>query len=312
MNYSVYKMNFKTGVHIGSGKLSDGNAFFCADTLFSALCHEALNLGGKAMLEELIDFVQTGKIRMSDGMPFIKKDQFYLPKPMIPIKGKQESNSVEKKAYKKLQYIPMNQFSEYLQGAMDVQKIAEEFNKNFGDYSIRTMSAVEENKDTVPYSVGVYRFHENAGLYVIMGFETEEAGYLASDVFESLSYTGIGGKRSSGLGKFELKVTKVPAFLEQHLQLKNDGSFMALSICMPGENELENVLESRANYSLIKRSGFVSSDTYADSFQKKKPFFAFKSGSCFNKKFDGVLADVANGGAHPVYRYAKALLMEID
>ena len=63
---------------------------------------------------------------------------------------------------------------------------------------------------------------------------------------------------------------------------------------------------------LIKRSGFISSQTYADTFRKKKELYCFKAGSCFSHKFDGDIFDLSEGGNHPVYRYAKPLMMGVD
>lgn len=42
MKYKAYKLKFSTGVHFGKGTLEDTAYAFCADTLFSALCIEAV------------------------------------------------------------------------------------------------------------------------------------------------------------------------------------------------------------------------------------------------------------------------------
>ena len=86
---------------------------------------------------------------------------------------------------------------------------------------------------------------------------------------------------------------------------------MLLNTALPKESELEDALLF-ADYSLIKRSGFVSSSNYSDSWQRKKDLIMFKSGSCFEKRFEGDVFDVSNGsGTHPVYRYGKPMLMRI-
>lgn len=85
---------------------------------------------------------------------------------------------------------------------------------------------------------------------------------------------------------------------------------MALSVCMAEAEELEDVLEG-AQYLLLKRSGFVASQDYAPEVRRKRDFYAFRAGSCFIRRFSGNLFDVGGGGAHPVYRYAAALWMEI-
>ena len=80
MEYCIYKFNFKTAVHIGSGKLSDGEMTFHADTLFSALCQEALQIGGEDMLQELISYVEKDQLRISDCFPFIRKKSLLYSK----------------------------------------------------------------------------------------------------------------------------------------------------------------------------------------------------------------------------------------
>lgn len=46
MEYSIYKLDFHTGVHLGNGMLNDSDYTFGADQLFSA----ALHRGHKALL----------------------------------------------------------------------------------------------------------------------------------------------------------------------------------------------------------------------------------------------------------------------
>ena len=52
MNYSIYKLKFNTGVHFGTGVLSESEYTFRADQLFSALYIEALKQGSEKELYE--------------------------------------------------------------------------------------------------------------------------------------------------------------------------------------------------------------------------------------------------------------------
>lgn len=74
--------------------------------------------------------------------------------------------------------------------------------------------ALREEKP-LPYYVGSYVFSEHSGLYFILGVEHEEEFTLIKDLLLSLGYSGIGGKRSSGYGKFELA--------DDELELFDDG-----------------------------------------------------------------------------------------
>ena len=54
------------------------------------------------------------------------------------------------------------------------------------------------DEDNDLYSVRVYKFNENCGLYVVFATETEDAEDLIFDIMDSLQYSGIGGKRTAG------------------------------------------------------------------------------------------------------------------
>lgn len=140
-------------------------------------------------------------------------------------------------------------------------------------------------------------------------WELEEEKQLLEELLESLSYTGIGGKKFSGLGKFSCIPKKVPEEFLKQLE-KRTGRYMLLSPALPREEELDEVLEG-ASYQLEKRSGFVASPEYASEWRRKKDLYVFQAGSCFEKKFEGDIYDVSDGGNHAVYRYAKPLFMRI-
>lgn len=84
MKYQSYRMIFPVGIHLGN-KLSDESMFtVLADTLFSALCQEAVKNGS---LDELVSAVKDNKLLISDAMPFIG-DTYYIPKPLVKSKLK--------------------------------------------------------------------------------------------------------------------------------------------------------------------------------------------------------------------------------
>lgn len=164
----------------------------------------------------------------------------------------------------------------------------------------------------LPYSVDVYQFRPGCGLYLITGFADEKLQNQFDTLLYSLSYSGLsglGGKRSAGLGRFTAEKTAMPAALEERLRGKKTPC-MALSVCMAETDELENMMEG-ARYLLLKRSGFIASPDYVPELRRKRDFYSFCAGSCFEKRFAGNIFDVGGSGAHPVYRYAAALWMEM-
>lgn len=308
MEYIGYKLKFTTAVHFGNGKLEDSGNHPMADTVFSALCHEAVAIG---KLDALVSSVQEDKIAISDALPY-NGDVLYVPKPMMSIETGSDPDSKIKKKAKKMNYIPAEKMQEYISGELDIATESDKL-KEMGSSDIRTMASVTYDDETMPFSVGIFRFDENWGLYIIVGCETETEQELIEELFLNMSCTGIGGKRSAGLGKFDLFPAKLPDYMVDRLTFSGSdaGKFMTLSVSMCEETELDALVRD-SSFLMLKRSGFVSSATYADRLMKKQDFFVFKSGSVFNKSFAGVLKDVSIEGNHPVYRYAKPIFWEVE
>jgi len=308
MKYKICKLKFLTGLHIGKGMLTDGEAIFMADTLFSALCHEAVCMPGG--IHRLVNYCKQGKLKLSDSLPFIG-ETCYIPKPIITIESEKDwGNSKVKKAFKKLKYISIEQIDTYMEGNLDAQ-IEKEKLETFGKFELRQKASITYDEETTPYFIGSFHFQENNGLYVIIAYETEEIFEYISLLMECLSFSGIGGKRSAGYGKFQVEFCDLPEKLEQRLHISSYQKFISLSFSLPKESELENVCKN-SKYQLIKRGGFVNSETYADTYQKKHEFYGFVSGSYFDSYYEGDIFDVAIHGRHPVYKYAIPIFMGVD
>ncbi len=308
MKYSIYKLCFKAPVHFGHGRLSGSVNTFFADTLFSALCKEALELYGDNGAEKMYKLVKDGQLVISDAMPYCG-ETYYIPKPIAPIEGTRHSDSSMKKKFKKLKYIPVSDIADYFSGEYEPSAALEKLD-NLGKSGLRAGVAVNKLEDNTPFNIGTYTFSDNCGLYFIAGTDSDEAADAIDALMDSLSYTGIGGKVSSGFGRFDYRFDDVPENLMQMLENDNSSSYMSLSLSMADEAELEKTVDG-ATFELIKRSGFVASDTYADNAQKKRDFYCFKGGSCFANRFGGDVFDVSLGGAHPVYRYAVPMFIAI-
>lgn len=306
MNYKIFKMKFLTNVHFGDGSLGKTKRTLYADTLFSALCHEAIKMG-QSKLDRLVSLAKEEKIKLSDAFPYID-DTYYIPKPSVKDSSKKE-DIVQKKYNKRLTHIPIEKIDAFLDGQLDAKKEGEKL-ETIGREQLIEKAAVPDGEDAMPYSIGSFRFRDACGLYFIVGYENEDDFDFISDLLIALSYTGIGGKITAGFGKFQLTMTKIPVQLQTRLQ----GAFQiyeTLSICLPKESELEESLRW-ANYTVVKRGGFVASTTYTNgSAKKKKDIYLLASGAVFSEKFRGDVYDLAQQGAHPVYRYAKPLFMGV-
>ena len=173
-----------------------------------------------------------------------------------------------------------------------------------------SLTAVIPEEEPKPYRVASYCFNEDCGLYICVRYEEVESLQLFETLLDALSYSGIGGERSCGYGRFTFKGEEMPDSLAERFE-GNYQTYMALSSCMASEEELDDVVAD-ACFQLKKRSGFVDSGIHGNQNLRKKDYYMFCAGSCFKKKFYGEVADVSRIGSHPVYRYAKAMLIGVN
>lgn len=307
MTYQIYQMEFLNGVRFGTGSLDSTEITFHADTLFSALFQEAVKLD---CADELLTAVKNGSLLFSDAFPYIGKN-YYIPKPIVNLKLDDQvdkGNSNKKKQFKNLKYIPAQYLEDYLKGIFPESHMADM--KDIGKYSMKVSVAIRGYEEPQPYRVKAFHFTEGTGLYIITKCETKEMLDLLERLLDSLSYTGLGGKKSSGLGRFEYMRKALPEVLQKSLDRTGSKNIL-LSAALPEDEELPAVMKN-ASYNLLKRSGFVDSQTYAEQQMKKRDLYVFAPGSCFEKCFAGKLIHEKNGGSHVVYRCEKALFMGVD
>jgi CRISPR-associated protein Csm4 len=314
MDTQVVKLTFAAPVHFGNGRLSDSSCTCDAATLFSALYIEALGMGGSEA-DRLLKAAQSGELVLSDAFPFIN-DTFYLPKPMLDPALAQHNrtdtpngDSRERKAHKKLSHIPAGSYAAYLAGSFDAVAELQNFAK-LGKPSLQTKVNLmrQTSDDAEPYQVGGYSFRPGCGLYFLL-----RCPFDATPLLDRLGYSGLGGKRSSGYGRLTYEYAATNPLLQAKRATGGSGqAHVLLSTAAPAEHELTDGLLEGARYRLVRKGGFVQSATHSANPQKKRDLFLFAAGSTFSRPFDGTVFDVnATPGAHPVYRYARALWMEV-
>lgn len=324
MMYYIFTLKFLTPVHFGDtangGGLDKFSIQCSADTLFAALCNEAANKGSDAV-EKLVKKTAEGKIVFSSLFPYWRTADddlyFYLPKPLLKLEQdeQQSAKSFEEikqlatklKKQKKSTYIRASQINSLLKyGGSNGQFAVPEFAAPL----VAGRVALREEKP-LPYYVGSYVFSEHSGLYFILGVEHEEEFTLIKELLLSLGYSGIGGKRSSGYGKFELADDKLERFDDGGVY--DDGTAIALMLynekskyqmCLapvcPRSDELAVV--KQGSYKLIKRGGFITSSAAKDNI-KRNSIYMLQEGSCFPERLRGqMLQQTVDGLAHDVYR----------
>lgn len=324
MNYSLCKLRFITPLHVGDSEsarsLDASNMTICADTLFSALCHTALLSKGNAGIDRLLEYALEDRLRFSDLQPYFGS-RLFLPKPFLFPSGYRENNKSikDRKKIKKLSHIPLEMLDDYLayiHGEKDF-----DFDKaicSFGEHHMTTKASIRGNEQSVPYSVGLFSFYNDCGLYLITAYETDEVLDYVNELLRLLSLSGIGGKISSGYGKFELaeqvKLDKAPnpdlAKLNNLLCASSAQGYLLLTSSLPKNDELKDAMES-SSYGIIRRGGFIQScDSRTGNFKKQTQYF-FCSGSVFTRKYNGDIYNVSDNYGHPVYRYSKPIFLGI-
>lgn len=318
MHYYLYKLNFPYGVHFGADKsgifLEKISPNCHCDTLYSAICHEILKLEGEEKLTEFYNATVRGEFLFSDLLPY-SNDELLIPKPILFVEkseDEQVSNSVKKKKMKKLKFLPISKLQEFFEG--NAENI--DFSKSvIYEKNAPARSGIDE--DNGLYSVGVTKFLDGYGLYFIAQLPENKKVWF-DNIIKSLGWSGIGGKRTSGYGQFEViddyeldenSAISAEAILSKALN-KNSENYLSLSAFYPKQSEIDKLKDGY--YSLIQRQGFVQSATYSDKMLKKLPTTMINAGSCFKEKFAGDVIDVKKDGNHSVYRYGKPIMIGID
>ncbi|WP_343246734.1 type III-A CRISPR-associated RAMP protein Csm4 [Diplocloster hominis] len=326
MSFYLYKLRFTGPVHFGNGAdakaLEHTTVSLCADTLFSALCHSACQSDGENEIPALVQGVTDRKLAFSDLFPY-KKDILYVPKPSLPAKLTWNTmDSSRRKQMKGIKFIPAMRLDEFWRGLQGEQNLnVEELGAEFGTPWDVIKAAVRREEDALPYMVSGFLFYEDCGLYGLVQYENQDDLDLVRRLLKDLEMEGLGGKISSGYGKFRLieetilddsaeNRDKQRAFFKSSLTAEPAGLSLLLTTALPKDEELDRSMQG-AYYTLTRRGGYVLSSKYRDHFCKKKTQYFFSAGSVFMNRFSGDIYQVFNGKDHPVYRYSRPIFMEV-
>ena len=324
MVYLLYKLKFPNGIHVGvNSSLELTNTTVSSDVFYSAFYTEYVRIFGEKD-RELLQLTENDEFKVSDLLPFKEmktETVFYVPKPFVNDIERKQSNDeneqvVDRKKVKKLSYIPASRLKEYFE-FLETGKNFPQIDDDFGEKELHTKNKVSRiGEDTELYNVEVFRFNKDSGLYFIVQLP-EKWKEKFENVLESLSLTGIGGKKSAGYGQFirELKIENYKAdAIFSHTNLKKistSGKYLLLSSYLPQKDEIEKIKNKENGYQLIKRSGFVNSPKYSENPQKRKQVYMISSGAVLNFKPAGRLVDLKLHGNHSIYRMGKPIVIGV-
>jgi len=312
MKYYAFALKFMTPVHFGDnaigGKLEKNSLTCSADTFFSAVCNEAAR-SDAALLGELVDALKSGSIKHSSLFPyFINGDELelYLPKPLYRNEKKKalaatydavKEQATKLKAMKKTSYVRVSHlgklFSDIAEGDLETFK-SPQFAVN-----MLVTRVNKRNEEPLPYYVGANVFNKDAGLYFVLGLEQEELLPKVTELIESLGLEGIGGKRSSGYGKYELLTSPIPVEASAEyddicslytMLLADDAKYQ---ICIASQSPAKGQAAVLKNgfYKLLRRSGFVNSLELEENV-KYSSYYLISEGSVFKERLVGQVLEL--------------------
>lgn len=173
-------------------------------------------------------------------------------------------------------------------------------------------------EESEPYFVGSYQFYKHAGLYCIVKIESKEMKEYLDQLFVALGLSGIGGKRSSGYGKFFINGQKGKDISQlkdadgkglHNLLTTTSNRAMSIGAVVPSETSMSLVKDGF--YKLKKRGGFVWSHELKEM-TKRDSYFVVEEGSLFTQPLEGALLELKTPGvAHVIYRNGKALFVGV-
>lgn len=299
----------KTSFHFGvrEGWMEGTEILLHSDTLFSAFLNSYLLLYGEEKLRLLIEKFLKGSppFLFSSAFPFFDKEFFFpVPKNFFP----------REKDLKKARLIGKAEFENWLggkEGLMEAEKpenltiippASEEQNSPFVVQKIPHVSLNYLHYSSQLFHSSNLFFREGGGLFFLIDLKDPNFKAQVFGVFRFMGDEGIGGDRSSGCGGFKAE------FVE-NFQLdtpKNPDAVCLLSLCFPGENDDQALLNGY--YDLIERKGYVFSP-----FQKtlrKRSVRMFREGSVFKgNALKGTFLEVTPKGVkapHSVFRNGLA------
>ena len=224
-----------------------------------------------------------------------------------------------RKQQKKTAYVRASRLQDF-GAAVCAGRPFEEVN-DFGEEILRQRVNCR-GEEPLPYFVGSFAFHEQAGLYLVLAIDdadTDESEHVEAMacLLDFIGQTGIGGKRSSGYGKFHLADDPI-ILSDDAVYGEDDGALyqmlsdtaaewqMAIAPVLPGVQDIEAA--AHGLYRLRHVGGFVTTDALAE---KKNSICLLDSGSCLHERIAGSMAVLGQNEGHPVLRYGYGLYLGI-
>lgn len=232
LNLDCYKLYFHSPLHAGKKGIGEESVdTIRSDTLFSAIIW-AYSVMEEKKFSQIIENAESGKpdFLISSTFPF-DGETLYFP---VPANIRLKKGGL----------LNRGEFEKVIKGEEEVEPAKVEFCK-LSEVSKNVQSRITGRTDI--YSVGEMRFEEECGLYFLA------KGDDLKKLLKYLGEVGIGGYRSVGKGRFDVKKEKI-SFNSGNKQ----DFFVTLSLFLPKKNEIELLKHHKSRYFLEHRTGWAN------------------------------------------------------
>lgn len=346
MKYLI-ELKFDHAVHFGSSVAGFGveevDESCHSDTLFSAIINQIAAVEHLIPNFNLNEFI---KEFYSSFTPFrlssfgiVRGTEYFLPKPLIepPFFLSDPSIAQYRKDFKRLKWIYLNDFNKWQKKILSSGDIRGYFESYTNELPPKTPSFYKkltkcqntqdrETNATQIYHSGELFFYENVYPFFIVDYSSKSLPWnWFVTVLHLLGKSGLGGRRSIGLGKFTLRYDPIligddesmwPAEVRENTKHKKaielwssvlnhqSASQYLFSLYKPTTISQDDCV----SYDLLVRKGwFISNSSFYQ--MKRKSVFMFSEGSIFKKIQDGELLDISPDSLpedhHVICRYGQ-------
>ncbi len=344
MQFDTWKIS-GSGFHFGEHGLGQEETLimFPSDSLYAALLARFALFEGK---EKTASFVRpfldkNPPFLLTSTFPYAGKVRFF-PHPLLP-RSKKEEHGIEESGYrikdiKKIKFVserifrglisgePLTSYLRnpvFIQGEQvllteaEVSSLPEEVRQRKHHAKIwaveqrpRVTIDRRTNKSEI-YHTGRVIFAPDCGLWFAIRWLDETYKPAVDALFADLSYTGLGGERSSGFGACNItRDSNAPIDFPVHTQDK----WITLSRFLPSKEDLPALLNEHARYTIKRIGGWVTSPSGMG--QRRRSINLVSDGAYLGASenmFPGMIADIRpkyptnpDPLNHPVYRIGYA------
>ena len=331
----VFGLQPRAPLRLGSHAedIDRARALAASDTLFGALCWATKAVFGNEALERLLDGLKSPEpqLRISSMLPVRWDDSgpgeifFPLPvrKPVRQLDDRKllrQVSFIDRTAYRWLfgaegSSREPRRFGELLGAGLDGHELA------------RPWEVQSRSRVTVDRRSGASALYESAAThFALPGSSNGTASRVIPGVvalvadeavlkhlticLRVLGEAGIGGERSSGMGRFELlgpHACELPV-------TANPAAGPTLSLCWPSPADLAAgafELDETRGYRVVERGGWIASEAW-NGWRSRRVAMLAEGSYLGGSGPGGGLADVTPeaGGEHPVYRYGFGLFLD--